>query len=466
MAAQTTRVMIVDRSHLLREMVSRLLSDSIEKIEITACRSGGEALERLEHGRYHLITTSLMLGDMDGLDLCRRVRKSKANRFTPVVVISGDAASSSIKAGFDAGVTDYFDKSRGYRAFAHFIEEFVRSNMGLVGRVLYLEDSASVAAVVQGFLEKQGLQVTHLISAEEAYARLRAIREGGSAGEGFDLVVTDFFLEHEMTGGDLLHAIRTRLHFDRQELPVLVMTGNEDDGTQAEVLHAGANDFVSKPVVEEVLIARVRSLLLIKQQYDALRRQAERLTILATTDLLTGVSNRTCLAEKGEPFLFDPANQPVWVALFDLDYFKRINDTHGHAVGDRVLAALGTLLRELLPNALVARYGGEEFAVLLPQADCATAMQCLEGLRRAAEELEPAQVPITISIGAVSREHYPKSNLEQLLKVADDALYVSKSEGRNCTSIGTPAGFRTPGEVLADYLEATGIVPVPDAVPR
>ncbi|HEY0634640.1 MAG TPA: response regulator [Gammaproteobacteria bacterium] len=269
---RASRIMVVDGSGVTRELVTRILVNTIEQAEIVGCGSGREALARLGAERYNLVTTALVLPDMDGLDFCRTIRQTPGHQHVPMIVISGDAEQRLLREGFAAGVTDYFDKSLGYPAFGAFIKDFCRRNSGLVGRVLYVEDSTTAAAILLRLLERHGLQVTHVTSAEQALVRLEAMRAGR---EGYDLVITDFHLGEAMNGGDLLHAVRVRYHFTREQLPVLMMTGNDDLQTQIESFHAGANDFVQKPLVEEILMARVRSLLLIRQQYDALHRFTE-----------------------------------------------------------------------------------------------------------------------------------------------------------------------------------------------
>lgn len=266
--------MVVDGSGVSRELVARILASNIQEAQVTTCSTGREVLGRLHHDNYNLITTSLSLPDMDGLDLCRAIRQTKGHHHIPMIVISADAEQRLLKEGFAAGVTDYFDKSQGYSAFATFIKGFCQRNRGVVGRVLFVEDSQTAATVTRRSLERQGLQITHVTSAEEALAHLERMRLGETS---YDLVITDFHLETAMTGGDLLHAIRVRFRFNLQELPVLLITGQDDVHVQVEAFHAGANDFVQKPLVEEVLMARVRSLLLVRQLYDALQRQTRRL---------------------------------------------------------------------------------------------------------------------------------------------------------------------------------------------
>lgn len=437
-----TSIMVVDGSEVARTIIARILNTEMDNTRITTCGSAAEALENLDHDHFDLITTALMLPDRDGLELGRAVRNSQSHHYTPVIVVSGDADSRLLREGFGAGVTDYFDKSLGYQPFVQFIQSFVRRNSGLVGHVLYVEDSRTAAMVTRNIMQRHGLKITHVTSAEEALARLEQLHTGEAQERpGFDIVVTDFYLKGKMTGGDLLHAVRTRLHYSQQEMPVLVVTVADNEEKQARVFHAGANDFVTKPIVEEVLIARIHSLLLIKHQFDALRRQAEEMRRIAVTDSLTGVHSKRYLLDHGEQFLASQANQPVWVMLMDIDHFKQINDVHGHISGDHVLAALGELLTESFTEEhMVVRFGGEEFAVLMSCCSAAEARARAEVLRRKVSQLRPAELNITISLGLASTLDFPDMGLNELLILADKALYSAKQNGRNRIYIESPGG--------------------------
>ncbi len=433
MPRKLNRILVVDSSEVARTIIVRILNEEIPDTEILTCGTVQEACAWLERSQFDLITTALMLRDKDGLELSRYVRASNHHHYTPTIVVSGDADLRLLREGFAAGVTDYFDKSLGYRAFAEFIKNFMQRNSGLVGRILYVEDSQLAATVLMRLMEHHGLQVVHTALAEEALQLLRETAAGGPREEeGFDVVITDFFLQGHLTGGDLLHAIRARFHYSQQEMPVLVLTGAEVAEKQVEVFHAGGNDFVAKPIVEEVLMARIRSLLLIKQQFAALKRQTEAMHRLAITDSLTRVYNRRYLLDRGEQFLADRSNHPVAVALLDIDHFKKINDTLGHITGDRVLETLGRLLQDQLPeNGMAVRFGGEEFALLIPDCVAGEAHNRAERLRREIEVLNPASVAITVSIGLATNQQHPEMTLTQLLNRADKALYAAKSQGRN-----------------------------------
>lgn len=436
------RILVVDGSTVSRQILSRILQDEVDEVVVDSCKTGKEALEKLEENNYNLITTALMLPDIDGLALCRNIRTSNTHKYTPVIVVSGDADERLLQEGFKAGVTDYFDKSKGYKAFGDFIKSFIQRNSSLVGHVLFIEDSKTAAAVICKILEKHGLKVTHTESAETAMELLKLQHDKQNAENPFDLVITDFYLKGELTGGDLLYAIRTRFHYSAQELPVLVITGNDDKETQVEVFHAGGNDFVTKPIIEEVIMARIRLLLLIRHQFEALKQQAENMRWIAATDSLTGARSKRYLIDNGEEYIQNSANQPVWALLIDIDFFKKINDKLGHITGDHVLAELGTKLNESFPNDMVVRFGGEEFSILMINKTQEEALAIAETLRKDVEVLNPADIKITISIGLASMKDHPDSDLTQILSLADKALYHSKETGRNRVSINLPEGIK------------------------
>ena len=430
------RIMIVDRSEVARSIMSHILQKEMEDAYIVTCGSAEEAMDYLHREKFDLVTTSLVLPGLDGLDLCHEIRKSDKQHFTPVIVVSSDADRRLLREGFSAGVTDYFNKSLGYKRLVEFIKDVSQRHSGLVGRVLYVEDSLSTAQVTKSLMEKHGLCVTHTTGGEEALQLLKNVRtlNGTEENEGFDVVFTDFFLEGQMTGGDLLYAIRTQLHYSRQEMPVLVITIEDNKQCQAEIFHAGANDFITKPVMEEVLISRTKSLLLVKHQYNVLRRYSNDIYKLETTDSLTGAYNKKFLLEEGKRFITQHPN--VCLMMVDIDHFEKIDAIQGHIIGDHVLHLIGQFLINDFPKeVMVARFAGKKFTVLTPDCTLDKGKVIAENLRRKMMKLKPEGLEVTVSIGLTSSEGVAETTLTTLLSDADSALHAAQKQGHNRTCL-------------------------------
>jgi two-component system cell cycle response regulator len=159
MTPRLTRILVVDGSEVARTIIARVVEEEMPFARITHCGSGHEAMAYMQSEHFDLITTALMLPDMDGLDFSRQVRADRIHHYTPVIVVSGDADERLLREGFAAGVTEFFDKSLGYLAFASFIRDFTRRHTGLVGRILYVEDSPTIATQTIRLMERHGLQV-------------------------------------------------------------------------------------------------------------------------------------------------------------------------------------------------------------------------------------------------------------------------------------------------------------------
>ncbi|MFC5742619.1 response regulator [Dyella tabacisoli] len=249
------RVLVVDGSRVVRQLITRVLNVELPGAEVVGCASGAEAQPLLEGGVFDFITISLRLPDMDGLELARYVRESAPQIYVPIVVVSGDVDDRLHRRVLGEHVTDYFDKSLGFQALAEFIRGYVRPESMAEGVVLYVEDSRVVALATRRMLEKYGLTVRHVISAEDALALLDAAQAEGEIGA--DVVLTDVSLKGELTGGDLLERIRRDYGYSKGRLPVLVMTGDENPANQAALLKAGANDLVEKPAEEKLLVTKL-----------------------------------------------------------------------------------------------------------------------------------------------------------------------------------------------------------------
>lgn len=251
------RVMVVDGSRLVRRLIADTLLAELPQAHVSGCASIAEARARLAEGPVDLVTTALVLPDGDGLALARAVREAAGQSYVPVIVISGNAQEALEARAFSEDITDYFDKALGHGALAAFIRGYVQPAPIEGARVLYVEDSKVVALATRRMLERQGLQVLHVISAEDALEHLHRFLGRSDGDVGADLLLTDVYLKGALSGRELLNQVRGVFRYGKRRLPVLVMTGDDNRENQAALLREGANDLVLKPIEERLLVTKV-----------------------------------------------------------------------------------------------------------------------------------------------------------------------------------------------------------------
>ena len=250
------RVMVVDGSKLVRKLIADVLQRELPAVEVVGCASIEDARMALEAGPVNLVTTSLTLSDGDGLALARLVRETAGQAYVPVIVVSGDAQQHLEQRRFTEYVTDYFDKALGHEALATFIRGYVQPESIPGATILYVEDSRVVAEATKRMLERQSLNVMHVMTAEEAFALLTA-ESLGRSNHRIDLVLTDVTLKGELSSLDVVERVRVDFGYGKRRLPVLVMTGDGNPLNQSSLLQAGANDLVQKPIEERLLVTKV-----------------------------------------------------------------------------------------------------------------------------------------------------------------------------------------------------------------
>ncbi|TBR14598.1 MAG: response regulator [Lysobacter sp.] len=246
--------MVVDGSKLVRRLIADVLAQEVPGVEVVACDGIAQARAALAAGPVDLVTTALALPDGDGMALAQAVRATAGQKYVPVIVVSGEAQTHLESRRFTEDVTDYFDKGLGHAALAEFIRGYVQPEPIPGARVLYVEDSKVVATATKRMLERHGMKVLHFIGVEEALAHFDEHRDGADIGA--DLVLTDVYLKGELSGHDLLGRLRVQFGYGKRRLPILVMTGDANPDNQSELLRAGANDLVLKPIEERLLVTK------------------------------------------------------------------------------------------------------------------------------------------------------------------------------------------------------------------
>lgn len=296
--------------------------------------------------------------------------------------------------------------------------------------ILLVEDSATTAAMVSKYLSENYLLV-HVRDGADAWEALN------TANHDIGLIITDLNMPN-MTGHQLLVQVRRSPDPLINRLPVIVMTATDDNVDRNLSFLNGANDFVTKPIDEMELLARVNVHYRLANTIRKLEHSQQQLAIQATTDPLTGLKNRRSFFDKAEDLvrLNQQYKTDLSILMIDIDHFKNVNDTLGHDGGDVVLQKFAEVLSSMAREAdLVARFGGEEFAVLLPDVKRLGAAVLAERTRVAIEktrfEFQGEQQAITTSIGIACIGAEKVSSISELITIADNRLYLAKKNGRN-----------------------------------
>lgn len=277
---------------------------------------------------------------------------------------------------------------------------------------------------------RQHFRLRHARDGEEAWHMLQSDTD-------IELVITDIQMPR-VSGQQLLKLIRLSDEPRIQNLPVIVMTTANDNADKHLAFLNGANDFLNKPIDPLELQARLNVHHRLARTIHELEESRKALAEQASTDTLTRLRNRRMFYSQAEQNLAAcrRSGQDVSVLLLDIDHFKKVNDTYGHHAGDEVLVRIAQLLSQLMRAAdTVARFGGEEFVALLPETNKLGAAVLGERIRATIEReqivVAGQHIPVTVSIGIATLPANDLETIDQLLRVADQRLYLAKHNGRN-----------------------------------
>ena len=301
-------------------------------------------------------------------------------------------------------------------------------------KVLLAEDEPITRKLLHRHLVTQGYQVLEASNGKEAWEIF--LREK----EKIHLVLLDWMMP-EMDGVELCKKIRD-LDLEHYVYIIFLSVKQEKEDIVA-CLEAGADDYLTKPFHAQELLARIKVGCRIIALEKALREANYKLSKMAITDSLTGILNRNAIIDGLKKELSRAIREGKYIHLImiDLDHFKKVNDTYGHLIGDKVLIKLVEKLKSYLrPYDLIGRYGGEEFLVVLLENNEKTSIGIAERMRLYISEkpfvIENLELNITISLGVTSFKPTKEIDIDviliDLLKQVDAALYEAKNKGRNC----------------------------------
>ncbi len=311
-------------------------------------------------------------------------------------------------------------------------------------RVLVVDDDPFICEHLSALVTSAGFETQSVTTGRDALAALHA--------RFAPIVIADRNMP-DMDGLALCRTIRSD-SYDGY-VYILLLTSKDSEADILAGLEAGADDYLSKRVSSAQLIARLRTAQRILGLEFSLRAAIEEKSRLATTDVLTGANNRRYFVKhlKRELARVQRYGGDLSVLVLDIDHFKRVNDHHGHGVGDEVLKKFARCVAHCLPrqNDWYARLGGEEFVVVLPDTALSGAEIVAEKIRRHVEQTRidtsAGALHITVSVGGSSLQSLPtraQDLFDQLLESADRCLYRSKDDGRNRVTLSAlPTAYPT-----------------------
>lgn len=443
------RVLVVDDVEANVKLLEAKLSS--EYFDVLSAYNGFTALQIADTELPDVILLDVMMPRMDGFEVCRQLKANRRTADVPVVMVTALSDVANRLRGLEAGADDFltkpvndialFARVRSLVRLKRMMEELrVRESIcGQFGgsdtpaedvgpaRILILEDDQFAAARMAETLRPIASSILHASSCAQAQGLLDA---------DIELIITSLSIAES----DPLRLVsQCRANESFRQLPILLIAEERDLCRLAKGLDLGANDYLIRPVDRNELLARTATQVRRKRLQDRLQESYRRSLSLALTDELTGLYNRRYLSAHLDELIGRVHNDGISAAvlLFDIDHFKQVNDTYGHAAGDDVLRELAArTVNSVRSVDLVARFGGEEFVVVMPETDLAIAAAVAERVR-AAVAREPfalrgigEKLSVTISVGVTAAGDH--DDRDKMLKRADDALYAAKTRGRNC----------------------------------
>ncbi|SDC20342.1 two-component system, cell cycle response regulator [Desulfurella multipotens] len=413
------RILICDDSSTIRAIIKKELQDYYD-LEIFD--DGIYAYDfLLKDQRFDFAIIDGEMPQMGGFELLRRIKEELNLIFLPVVILTANEGDYYEKQAFNLGAFDFLKKPFKQGQLLRYLLDYFNEEL-TEGSVLVIEDSTIQNETICQQLRLKNMQP---ISANNAVEAMRYLL----SGIDIDVILMDIFLP-QYTGYDLISILKSDERFSF--IPIVGLTAFKEKDILSEILNLGADDFIYKPYNINEFFSRVRANIRISKLIKKLKQTSEE-------DYLTGIYNRRTFFHFLENLtaLSVRENKPLSFVILDIDYFKKINDTYGHDIGDSVLKKLAEIVLKMTRRADVfGRYGGEEFCLALPNTDLYGACLLANKIRSTISQTimtfnKYKTISFSITISAGVAEFTKGMEIDTLVKIADKNLYLAKENGRN-----------------------------------
>ncbi|MGB7433320.1 MAG: PleD family two-component system response regulator [Ahrensia sp.] len=450
----TARILVVDDIQANIDLLKSRLE--AEYFEVLTADSGKKALDVLDTEVVDIVLLDIMMPEMDGFEVCSRMKANPAVSHIPVVMVTALDQAEDRNKGLAVGADDFLTKPVNETQLFARVKSLVRlklltdelrlravttrdiavrdlldpakADSADKPRVLLVDERRSAFERISGILRAHAV-VEHVTEPQTGLLR--------AAEEQFDCV----FVAADFSNFDPLRLCSQLRSLERTRfLPIIMVCDEQGDKFISRALELGVNDYLVRPLDPNEVIARLKTQVRRKRYHEGLRTNVAESVEMSVTDGLTGLNNRRYLDQHLSTLVerAKSRGRELSIMITDIDRFKLVNDTYGHAVGDDVLREFSKRLRANIRGIdLACRYGGEEFVVVMPDTSAIVAAEVAERLRESIDAMQftvaagKQQIAVTASVGVASLVDRKTDSGETLMEKADKALYEAKNNGRN-----------------------------------
>jgi two-component system cell cycle response regulator len=446
------RVLVVDDV----EFNVKLLDTKLKQLyyNVITASNGKIAVEMAKTESPDIILMDVMMPEMDGFEATSIIKHDPLTSHIPIIMVTALSAQEDKVKGLEVGADDFLTKPINDHALITRLRSLIRIK-AMTDEIRMRDQTSQEMGVVQASMERrEKIEDANVLIIDDDGTQIKKMRDKlSSKGVNVDSVesleealkLTEEKSYHVFIISTLLLAddgLRIYSELKAREkskhVPCLVIIDESDLKTIDTAMEIGVHDYINSPIETNEFFARVSTQIRRKNYQDELKEHFVSSLTQSMVDALTGLNNRRYFETHG-PALVKVAhdtNKPLCLMMFDIDFFKKVNDTYGHPSGDAVIKDFAARIKgNLRMNDLCARFGGEEFVVILVNTPIMFAQMIAERIREATEEnqfvipADPGAITKTCSIGVSQLR--PGETVEELLHRADQNLYKAKESGRN-----------------------------------